>query len=100
MFQTNYIYGTDVRKYYEQRWRAEVRIPITVLYLQDILLTCNIWKNLCWGHFYNLVASFRRVEWQELFVILSRFCPLRGWCWGGGLGECIKTCDENVAVAI
>ena len=24
-----------------------------VLYLQDILLTCNNWKHLCWTHFYN-----------------------------------------------
>ena len=47
-----------------------------VLYLQDIVLTCNIWKHLCWTHFYNLVASFRRVQQQKNFVMLSRFWSL------------------------
>ena len=64
-----------------------------------ILLTCNIWKFLCWTHFYNLVASFRRVHWQKMFVMLSTFWPLRR-CGGGGLSEYNETCDENVAVAI
>ena len=41
-----------------------------ILYLEDVLLTCNIWKHLCWTHFYNLVASFRRVQRQKTFIIL------------------------------
>ena len=69
-----------------------------VLYLQDIVLTCNIWKHLCWTHFYNLAASFRRVQQQKRFVMLTRFWLIRG-CRGGGLGEYIKICDENVAVS-
>ena len=44
-----------------------------VLYLQNIVLTCNIWKHLSWTHFYNLVVSFRRVQRQKSFVMLSRF---------------------------
>ena len=70
-----------------------------VLYLQDILLTCNIWKDLFWNHFQNLVGSFRRVQQQNIFVMLSRFWLLRG-CEGGGLSEYIKIFDENEAVAI
>ena len=69
-----------------------------VLYLQNIVLTCNIWKHLCWTHFYNLVASFRRVQQQKRFVMLSRFWLIRGG-EGGGSDECIKICDENVAVS-
>ena len=70
-----------------------------VLYLQDILLTCNIWKHLCWNHFHNLVAPFKRVQRQKNFVILSGFWSLRG-CGGGNLSEYIKICDKNVAVII
>ena len=71
----------------------------TVLYLQDILITCNVWKYLCWTHFYNLVAWFRTLQRPKTFVMFSGFLPLRG-CGGGGLSEYIKICGENVAVAI
>ena len=54
--------------------------------------------HLYWTHFYNLVASFRRVQQQKFFVMLSGFWPLRG-CGGGSLSEYIKICDENVAAA-
>ena len=66
--------------------------------MQDILLTYNIWKHLSWTHFYNLVASIRRVQQPKTFVMLSGFWSLRE-CWGGGLSEYIKICGENVAVA-
>ena len=66
--------------------------------MQDILLTYNIWKHLSWTHFYNLVASIRRVQQPKTFVMLSGFWSLRG-CGGGGLSEYIKICGENVAVA-
>ena len=62
-----------------------------------VLLICNIWKHLCWTYFYNLVASFRRVQQQKTFVMLSRLgsggLDERG---GGGLSE--YTVTKNVAV--
>ena len=63
------------------------------------LLYLNIWKDLCWTHFYNLKASLRRWQRQKNFVILSGFWSLRG-CGGVFFSEYIKLCDENVAVAI
>ena len=75
----------------------KILFPQKCLYLQDILLICNVWKHLCWTHFYNLVASFRTVQRPKTFVMFSEFWPLRG---GGGLSEYIKVCGENVAVAI
>ena len=39
----------------------------TVLYLQDILLTCNGWKYLCWTHFYNLVASLTAAQITQIW---------------------------------
>ena len=79
---------------------TKYRFHRNVLYLQDILPTCNIWKHLCWGHNLNLVASFRQQR-QKTFVMLSGFLSLRGF-GDGGLSESIKwkICDENVAVAI
>ena len=61
-------------------------------------ITCNIWKHLCWTHFYNLVASFRKVQQQKSFVMLSRYWPIRG-CRGGVLSEYIKIRDKNVAAS-
>ena len=55
--------------------------------------------NMCWTHFYNLVASFRMVQRPKTFVMLSGFWPLRGY-GSVGLSEYIKICGENVAVAI
>ena len=76
-----------------------ILFPQKCLYLQDILLTCNVWIYLCWTHFYNLVAWFRTLQRPKTFVMFSGFLPLRG-CGGGGLSEYIKICGENVAVAI
>ena len=47
--------------------RYKILFHKNVLYLQDILITCNIWKHSSWTHFCNLVASFRRVRRQNFF---------------------------------
>ena len=43
--------------YYKLKLQNIYHFHNNVLYLQDILLTCNILKQFYWTHFYNLVAS-------------------------------------------